>query len=205
MGHKRYISPVESFIDAYLKRLVNTNNIRHEKAYLDKASKMIDVVLTKPCCTDPDTEIEWSRKENFFIIQLRNLLNGIDLRKWRQSLTRAKASLDAAISNPCCVPPGPPPPEPCPTLTFTSDPLEVIVCTSGRDCGIGLGICGIDSDIFNGTSEPNLAQAIAESLQSHTTEGTFTYDNVARTVSYTGPICDTCDTPGFYIITPPSA
>lgn len=98
--------PVELLIITYLKKLSKTNNNRSEKNILDKLSKMIGAVLEDPCCTDTVVNFN-TPKETYIIISVKNALNGVDVRKWRESLERSKAAIDAKISNPCCVPPAP--------------------------------------------------------------------------------------------------
>lgn len=95
-------TPVERLVEAYLKRLAKTNKVRHERAILEKAAKMIGIVLNDPCCPGSIDVIVLGRQENFFIVQLRALLNGIDERKHRESLERAKKALENAVTNPCC-------------------------------------------------------------------------------------------------------
>lgn len=92
--------PVERLVIAYLQRLAKTNKVRTETAILDKAAKMIGIVLHDPCCA-PAEEVILGRKENFFIHQLQSLLNGVDERKWRESLERAKSLLEKALLG-CC-------------------------------------------------------------------------------------------------------
>lgn len=94
--------PVELLVIAYLKKLSKTNNTRSEKNIIDKAAKIIGAVLEDPCCTD--TVVNYNTpKETYIIISIVNALNGVDVRKWRESLERAKAALDAKINNPCCL------------------------------------------------------------------------------------------------------
>jgi hypothetical protein len=94
--------PVELLIIAYLKKLSKTSNIRSEKNILDKLSKIIGAVLEDPCCTDTVVNFN-TPKETYIIVSVVNALNGVDVRKWRESLERAKAAVDAKVNNPCCL------------------------------------------------------------------------------------------------------
>lgn len=95
------IHPVENLVTAYLKRFANTSNTRGKKNIIEKASKLIRIALRDPCC-EPAEEVVLSRTEDFFLIQLTSMLNGIDERKWKESLERAKEKLDNILNNPCC-------------------------------------------------------------------------------------------------------
>lgn len=101
MSRLIHAHPVERLVEAYLKRLRNTNKVRVQQNILTKASKMIGIALHDPCCA-PAEEVILGTQENFFIIQLRALLNGIDVRKNRESLERAKAAIDKIINKECC-------------------------------------------------------------------------------------------------------
>lgn len=56
----RYLrqSSIEMYVDAYLSKLTNTNNLRKERPFIDKAIKMIDFFFDKPCCDDPVNEVQ---------------------------------------------------------------------------------------------------------------------------------------------------
>jgi hypothetical protein len=102
MSRLIHATPVERLVEAYLKRLRNTNKVRKEQNIITKAAKMIGIALHDPCCP-PAEEVILGTQENFFTIQLRALLNGIDARKHRESLERAKLALENALEDPCCL------------------------------------------------------------------------------------------------------
>ena len=102
MSRLIHAHPVERLVEAYLKRLRNTNKVRTQRNILEKAAKMIGIALHDPCCP-PAEEVILGTQENFFTIQLRSLLNGIDVRKNRASLERAKLALENALEDPCCL------------------------------------------------------------------------------------------------------
>lgn len=181
--------PVEKLVKGYLTRFKSTSNTRNEKAVIDKAAKLIGISLHNPCC-QPAEEVILGRNETYFIVQLRALLNGVDVRKWRESLERAKTALENMISNPCCGPN-------CLTANITSDVLTTLV---GRD-QLTYSFCSVSVDA-NSSNEPDLAEFLANALNaakdSNLLPGTFTFDNNARTVTYTGQYCDSCEELAFF-------
>jgi len=145
--------PVEKLVDAYLKRFDKTSNTRGKKQIIDKAAKLIGIALHNPCC-EPAEEVILGRTEDFFLVQLTSMLNGIDVRKWRESLERAKKKLEDKLDNPCCT-------EPCPDINFTSEPFEDIEL-GGRE-NMSISFCSICRE-FVSTQNPITAELIVEQM-----------------------------------------
>lgn len=101
MSRNIHSNPVEKLVDAYLKRFDKTPKLGRSKQIIEKAAKLIGIALQDPCC-EPAEEVVLGRTEDFFLVQLVSLLNGIDVRKWRESLERAKLKLENKLENPCC-------------------------------------------------------------------------------------------------------
>lgn len=100
MSRSIHAHPVERLVQAYLKRLKANGQIRKEQNILTKASKMIGIALHDPCCP-PAEEVILGTQENFFTLQLRSLLNGIDVRKHRSSLENSIALINLRLQG-CC-------------------------------------------------------------------------------------------------------
>ena len=101
MSRQIHKHPVELLVEAYLKRFAKTSNTRGKVQIMEKAAKLIGIALHDPCCP-PAEAVTLGRTEDFFITQIISLTNGIDERKWKASLTRAKEKLDNTVANPCC-------------------------------------------------------------------------------------------------------
>lgn len=185
MSRKVKAHPVERLVDTYLKKFAKTSNTRGGKQIIEKASKLIGIALHDPCC-QPAEEIILGLKEDYLLVQLTSMLNGIDARKWRESLERAKTSLENKLNNPCCG-------TNCPTVNVTHELLSILV---GRDI-LQFSFCNT-SVYASSSNEPDLAEFLAGELNANKNSellpGTFTFDNEARTVTYHGLFCDECET-----------
>jgi len=102
MSRKLHKHPVEILVDNFLKNFNKGKSVsRNIKQIIEKASRMINLVLNQPCCI-PGEEVVLGRIENAFLIQLRSLLNKIDASKWKESLTRSNNNLETIIFHICC-------------------------------------------------------------------------------------------------------
>lgn len=188
MSRKLKAHPVERLIDSYLSKFAKTSNTRGSKQVMQKAAKLIGIALHNPCC-QPAEEVILGLKEDYLLVQLVSMLNGIDARKWRESLERAKVSLENKLDNPCCGPN-------CPTVSITYGPL--IELAGGDQLQFSFCSVLVNAD---GGAEPNLAEFLAGELNvnkdSQLLPGIFTFNNTARTVTYSGLYCDECENPEF--------
>jgi len=101
MSRVIYTHPVERLVIAYLKRFSKTSKLGRSLQIIDKAAKLIGTALHDPCCP-PAEEVTLGITQDFFLIQITSLLNGIDERKWKESLERAKALLEQKLNKTCC-------------------------------------------------------------------------------------------------------
>lgn len=101
MSRLIHAHPVERLVRAYLERLRKTNKTRTDRQILIKASFLISAVLLDPCCPGGDS-VAPGNVENYFIVQLRSLLNGINVRVHRESLERAVDLLKFRLEG-CCI------------------------------------------------------------------------------------------------------
>lgn len=101
MSRKVKAHSVERLVDTYLKKFAKTSNTRGSKQVIEKAAKLISIALHNPCC-QPAEEVILGLKEDYLLVQITSMLNGIDARKWRKSLERTKEALENNLDNPCC-------------------------------------------------------------------------------------------------------
>lgn len=173
-----HANPVYRLVEAYLKRLAKTANNRGERAILEKASRMIGAALLDPCCPGGDTT-PLGRVENFFIIQLRSLLQNIDARKHRQILEKTRTLIANALEDPCC----------CEEDVFTTLP-ETVSGQGGET--IVVSFCGIEADVPNVGDPMALAGDLANALNENATgvlSGTFSVGESTEII-YTGCACE---------------
>lgn len=97
-------SQLELFVIAYLKRIRSKAVLRRERKYIQKAISMIIAITSdSPCCTDPNGSIDLSTPyDNTLTNTIRVLINGVDRRKWKQSIERVLQLLNDQLNDPCC-------------------------------------------------------------------------------------------------------
>lgn len=132
MSRRIRMHAIEVLARDYIKFLKKTNNLRKERHFVDKAAKMIGVVLDSPCCDENNAVTFSTPKKNQWIHSLKALLLKVDVKKWRESLERAKLVLTNAISNPCCV---------LPPITFT------VVNNTQNNSGVAASIIVCDTPL----------------------------------------------------------
>lgn len=93
---------VEILAQEYIGFLKKTNNFRKERVFIDKIAKMIGAVLESPCCNNDNNVVFLTYKKNHWVNSFKALLLKVDVKKWKNSLLRAKTLLSDTLSNPCC-------------------------------------------------------------------------------------------------------
>lgn len=188
MSRKLKAHPVERLIDGYLSKFAKTSNTRGSKQVMQKAAKLIGIALHNPCC-QPAEEVILGLKEDYLLVQLVSMLNGIDARKWRESLERAKKSLEDKLVNPCC----------CEPLTLTMTEEQSIPENIGRG-EISVSLCDAIA-VGNDLSEPDILTFLVNELNANkgSMPGTFVADSQTRTISYVTDSCDFCNTASFNV------
>lgn len=94
---------IEQFVSFWISKFRNSNELRQEKRYVEKAIKQIEFFLNPPCCVDPEATIEFRRLDNDLtrFISAQIAQEAFDRRKWKKSLQRAINALKALLDG-CC-------------------------------------------------------------------------------------------------------
>ena len=123
--------------------------------------------------------------ERLVTTYLKKLRNTSNTRPERQVLAAASKLIHDVLTN-CC----------CDTVTIVS---AVLTMLNPRD-SVVYTFCGMQVSADDG-NEPDLAEYLAGAFNAlkitYNFPGTFTFNNVTRTITYTGDICIPCADPHF--------